>query len=86
MEFVSVQRVVALMHLEQEPKGPTLPPASALAGRPDVVFENVTIRYAPHLQPARSEVSFALEGRYQTAIVGRAGSGKSAFGPSYERS
>ena len=79
MEFVSVERVVELMHLEQEPKGLTLPPAWWPSYSPDVVFENVTIRYAPHLQPALSEVSFTIKGGSKTAIVGRTGSGKSTL-------
>jgi ABC-type multidrug transport system fused ATPase/permease subunit len=79
MDFVSVERVVELLHLEQEPPGSVQPPAwwPSLGG--DIVFENVTIRYAPHLDPAISNVSFEIKGGSTTALIGRTGSGKSTL-------
>lgn len=79
MDFVSVERVVELLHLEQEPPGSVQPSAwwPALGG--DIVFEDVTIRYAPHLDPAISNVSFKIKGGSTTALIGRTGSGKSTL-------
>ncbi|KAL9086635.1 MAG: hypothetical protein Q9159_004044 [Coniocarpon cinnabarinum] len=79
MDFTSVERVVELLHLEQEPKGNISPPAVWPSTNGDVTFENVTIRYAPHLEPALSDVSFTIKGGSNTAIVGRTGSGKSTL-------
>lgn len=79
LEFVSVERVVELMHLEQEPAGDIDPPAWWPSYESDVVFEDVTIRYAPHLEPALSGVSFCLKGGSNTAVIGRTGSGKSTL-------
>jgi ABC-type multidrug transport system fused ATPase/permease subunit len=80
MEFVSVERVVELLHLEQEPKGGIEPPAwwPRSAGG-DVVFDNVTIRYAPHMQAALDDLSLRLPGGDKTVILGRTGSGKTTL-------
>jgi len=79
LDFVSVERVVELTHLEQEQGGSIEPPASWPTTRDDIVFENVTIRYAPHLEPAIRNVSFTLPGGSNTAVIGRTGSGKSTM-------
>jgi ABC-type multidrug transport system fused ATPase/permease subunit len=79
MDFVSVERVVELLHIEQEPPGSVDAPAywPALGG--DIVFENVTIQYAAHLDPAISNVSLKIKGGSTTALIGRTGSGKSTL-------
>lgn len=79
LNFVSVERVVELLHLEQESFGDIEPPASWPSYDSDIIFENVTIRYAPHLDPALSDVSFVLKGGSNTAVIGRTGSGKSTL-------
>ena len=79
MDFVSVERVVELLHLEQEPPGKVSPPAWWPLYTGDIVFENVTIKYAPHLDPSLSDLSFTIKGGSSTAIVGRTGSGKSTL-------
>lgn len=79
MEFVSVERVVELNHLEQEPKGDIEPPAWWPSFSSDIVFENVIIRYAEHLEPALRNLSFTIKGGSKTAILGRTGSGKSTL-------
>ncbi|OCK85996.1 P-loop containing nucleoside triphosphate hydrolase protein [Lepidopterella palustris CBS 459.81] len=79
MDFVSVERVVELLHLDQESPGSVSPPAwwPSLSG--DIVFEDVTVRYAPHLDPSLSRVSFRIPANSNTAIIGRTGSGKSTL-------
>ena len=79
MDFVSVERVVELLHLEQEPEGVIQPPASWPSYAGDIVFEDVTMRYAPHLDPSLSHVSFRVPGRSTAALLGRTGSGKSTL-------
>ncbi|WPG98732.1 ABC bile acid transporter [Acrodontium crateriforme] len=79
MEFVSVERVVELLRLEQEPKGHVAPPAWWPSFTGEIVFKDVTIKYAPHLDPALSKVSFSVKGGSKTAIIGRTGSGKSTL-------
>jgi ABC-type multidrug transport system fused ATPase/permease subunit len=79
MDFVSVERVVELLHLEQEPPGAVDPPAywPTLGG--DIIFENVTIQYAPNLDPALTNISLTIKGGSTTALIGRTGSGKSTL-------
>ncbi|KAK5110657.1 hypothetical protein LTR62_005697 [Meristemomyces frigidus] len=79
MEFVSVERVVELLHLDQEPTGTVTPPAwwPSLSG--DIVFDNVVIKYSPTDDPALRGVSFTIKGGSKTAIIGRTGSGKSTL-------
>ncbi|KAK5122993.1 hypothetical protein LTR85_003559 [Meristemomyces frigidus] len=79
MEFVSVERVVELMHLEQETKGDISPPAWWPSFSGDIVFEDVVVRYAPHLDPALAGISFTVKGGSKTAVIGRTGSGKSTL-------
>jgi len=79
LDFVSVERVVELLHLDQESAGTIQPPASWPSTKDDIVFENVSIRYAPHLDPALRNVSFTLPGGSSTAVIGRTGSGKSTM-------
>lgn len=79
MEFVSVERVVELLHLEQEPKGTISPPAWWPSFAGDIVFDGVTIKYAPHMDPALAGIKFTIAGGSNTAIIGRTGSGKSTL-------
>lgn len=79
LEFVSVERVVELLHIEQEPTGSTLPPASWPTYGSDVIFENVSVRYQPQMDRALSDVSVRFAGGTTNAITGRTGSGKSTL-------
>ncbi|KAL9028243.1 MAG: hypothetical protein Q9196_003369 [Gyalolechia fulgens] len=73
MDFVSVERVVELLHLEQEPPGTTDPPAWWPSFNGDIVFEDVTIRYAPHLDPSLKNISLRIPAGSTTALLGRTG-------------
>ena len=73
MDFVSVERVVELLHLEQEPKGSIQPPASWPSYSGDIVFEEVTLRYAPQLDPSLIDVNLRIPGGSTTALLGRTG-------------
>lgn len=73
MDFVSVERVVELLHLEQEPPGSVDPPARWPSYNGDIVFEDVTIRYAPHLDPSLTGISFRIPAGSTTALLGRTG-------------
>ena len=75
MDFVSVERVVELLHVDPEPRGDIHPPAWWPSSQGDIVGENVTIRYAPHLEPSLSKVSFRIPGGSTTALLGRTGTG-----------
>lgn len=79
MDFVSVERVVELLYLEQEKPGDVQPPAwwPSLGG--DIVFDNVTVRYASHLEPALHNINLTIKGGSTTALIGRTGSGKSTL-------
>ncbi|KAL8818729.1 MAG: hypothetical protein Q9223_002701 [Gallowayella weberi] len=79
MDFVSVERVVELLHLEQEPHGSIDPPARWPSYNGDIVFDNATIRYAPHLDPSLTDISFRIPAGSTTALLGRTGSGKSTL-------
>ncbi|KAJ8605049.1 hypothetical protein MRB53_041561 [Persea americana] len=79
MEFVSVERVVELMHLTQEPPGKASVPAWWPSFNGNIEFKNVTIKYAEHLEPALYEVSFTIKAGSKVAVLGRTGSGKSTL-------
>ncbi|KAF1982683.1 ABC bile acid transporter-like protein [Aulographum hederae CBS 113979] len=79
MDFVSVERVVEMLHIDQESPGTVDPPAWWPSLQGDIVFDNVTIRYAPHLDPAISNVSFTIKAGATAALIGRTGSGKSTL-------
>lgn len=79
MDFVSVERVVELLHIEQELPGTIEPPASWPKYGGSIVFEDVTIRYQPHLDPAVSNISLTIKGGITTALIGRTASGKSTL-------
>jgi ABC-type multidrug transport system fused ATPase/permease subunit len=79
LDFVSVERVVELIHLETEEPGDIKPPASWPKYGSEIEFQDVTIRYTPTAAPAVSNVSLTLKGGRHTAIVGRTGSGKSTL-------
>ncbi len=79
LNFVSVERVVELIDVEQEPPSSIEPPAAWPKYGSDIVFENVTMRYQPHLDPALIDVSVRFAGGTTNAITGRTGSGKSTL-------
>lgn len=79
MDFVSVERVVELLHLDQEHTGSIDPPAWWPSQSGDIVFDNVTIKYASHLDPALQNISFTIKPGSTTALIGRTGSGKSTL-------
>jgi ABC-type multidrug transport system fused ATPase/permease subunit len=71
MEFVSVERIIELTEIEQEDPGSIMPPASWPTFGANIAFENVTVRYAPHLPPSLIDVNLSIPGGSTTAIVGR---------------
>ncbi|CAI7641157.1 unnamed protein product [Penicillium discolor] len=79
MDFVSVERVDELLHIEEETPGTIAPPAAWPTYGSDVVFEDATLRYAPHLDPSLVNVSLRIPGGSTTAVIGRTGSGKSTL-------
>lgn len=79
MQFVSVERVIELMDLEQEPRGDIDPPAAWPGYDDDIIFDNVTVRYAKGLQPSLKNLSFRIPAGSMVAVTGRTGSGKSTL-------
>lgn len=79
MDFVSVERVIELLELEEEPSGTVDPPISWPAYGDAIRFESVTMKYAPHLEPSLSDVTFTIPGGATCAVLGRTGSGKSTL-------
>ncbi|KAL8383243.1 hypothetical protein RB595_006814 [Gaeumannomyces hyphopodioides] len=57
----------------------TRPPASWPTTRDDIVFDRVTLRYAPDLEPSLRDVSFRIPAGSTVAVTGRTGSGKSTL-------
>ncbi|KAJ4408913.1 hypothetical protein N0V85_004160 [Neurospora sp. IMI 360204] len=80
MQFVSVERIIELLGLEQEQENTDNPPP---AGWPsyndDIVFDKVTLRYAPEFDPVLTDVSLVIPGGSTVAVTGRTGSGKSTL-------
>lgn len=79
MDFVSVERVDELLRLEEEPSGDVVPPAAWPKYGADIVLDDVTVRYAPHLEPSLNNISIRIPGGSTTAVLGRTGSGKSTL-------
>ncbi|OLN86217.1 ATP-dependent bile acid permease 1 [Colletotrichum chlorophyti] len=79
MDFVSVERVIELLHIDEEPCGDITPPTSWPHHSDNVSFENVTLKYAPDLDPSISGASFTIPGGSTCAVLGRTGSGKSTL-------
>jgi ABC-type multidrug transport system fused ATPase/permease subunit len=78
-EFISVERIVELLNVELEPPGTRLPPASWPHFGAPINFRNVTVRYAPHLDPSLKDITLSIPGGCITAVIGRTGSGKSTL-------
>ncbi|CAO2652813.1 Nn.00g022240.m01.CDS01 [Neocucurbitaria sp. VM-36] len=79
MDFTSVERVVELLDIDTEPPGVVDPPAHWPTYSGDIEFEDVTIRYAPHLDPALQNITLKIPAGSNTAVIGRTGSGKSTL-------
>ncbi len=79
MQFVSVERVIELLDLEQEPEGTHQPSLAWPGYRDDIIFDHVTLRYAPGLEPSLRDVSFRIPAGSSVAVTGRTGSGKSTL-------
>ncbi|KAI0176392.1 canalicular multispecific organic anion transporter 1 [Hypoxylon sp. FL1284] len=79
MDFVSVERVVELLDLEEEPNGDVKPPKQWPSYQDGITFDSVTIKYAPHLDPSLVDVSFTIPSGSTCAVLGRTGSGKSTL-------
>lgn len=79
MQFVSVERVIELMDLEEEPRGDLEPPAAWPGFDDDITFNDVTVRYAKGLDPSLRNISFRIPAGATVAVTGRTGSGKSTL-------
>ncbi|EFX00086.1 ABC bile acid transporter [Grosmannia clavigera kw1407] len=79
MQFVSVERVIELLDLDQEPIGDIDPPAAWPTTNDDIVFDDVTVRYAPHLEPSLRNITMRIPAGSTVAVTGRTGSGKSTL-------
>jgi ABC-type multidrug transport system fused ATPase/permease subunit len=79
MDFTSVERVVELLDLETETPGVVQPPAYWPTYSGDIVFEDVSVRYAPNLDLALQNITLRIPAGSNTALIGRTGSGKSTL-------
>ncbi|KAF1960533.1 ABC bile acid transporter-like protein [Byssothecium circinans] len=79
MDFTSVERIVELLDLEEEKPGDFEPPAHWPTYTGDITFDDVTIRYAPTLDPALQNITLRIPAGSHTAVIGRTGSGKSTL-------
>jgi ABC-type multidrug transport system fused ATPase/permease subunit len=57
--------------------GPKLPQGWPCSG--SIVFDQVVMKYAPHLPPALKNVTFDIKSSEKVGVVGRTGSGKSTL-------
>ena len=70
LNTTSPERIVELLHVPQEKEGTVEPPSSWPEKGTDIVFDDVTLRYAPHLEPALNHVSCTIPGGTTTAVTG----------------
>lgn len=79
MEFVSVERIEELLHIDQEPQGIVDPPAIWPRFGEPIVLTDLCVRYAAHLDLALNNINLTIPGGSTVALVGRTGSGKSTL-------
>lgn len=79
LDAVSLERVDALNHIPEEPKGDLDPHDDWPRPRDSVKFERVCFKYADDLPAVLDQVSFEIPGGSTCAVLGRTGSGKSTI-------
>lgn len=78
LDFTSVERVVELTHIDQEPAGTQQVPA-AWPTSGEILFDHVNIRYAEDLDLILKDINLTIPGGSNVALIGRTGSGKSSL-------
>lgn len=81
MNMNSVERLQEFLDVDQEPPA-ELPEAKPKESWPDngvIDFDNVSLRYAPHLPRVIRNVSFHVDKCNKIGVVGRTGAGKSTI-------
>jgi ABC-type multidrug transport system fused ATPase/permease subunit len=86
----AVERVVEYLDIPQEPAGvieSSRPPAfwPSSSGAELIQVEDLSIKYAPELEPVINGVSFVLRGGERVGLIGRTGSGKSTLAMAFLR-
>lgn len=80
--FTCLERVLELVDTPQEPPH-ELPTDANLPsnwpGKGEIKFENVCLRYAPHLPLVLNGISLTIPGGSRVGVVGRTGAGKSSL-------
>jgi ABC-type multidrug transport system fused ATPase/permease subunit len=80
--MTSVERLRSYAQLAPEPNvtlTPALAPETAWPRHGEVVFENLTVRYASHLPDVLKDVSLTIPAGARVGLIGRTGSGKSTL-------
>ncbi|KAJ3575801.1 hypothetical protein NP233_g845 [Leucocoprinus birnbaumii] len=88
LDFNSVERVMEYLDVPQE--APPIikefrPPAYWPSSSGELVVEDLSVQYAPHLPPALKNVSFTVKPCEKVGVIGRTGSGKSTLALSFLR-
>ncbi|XP_022822572.1 multidrug resistance-associated protein 4-like [Spodoptera litura] len=80
-QLTSVERILEYTRIDTEPdlfQGKVeMPPNWPYQGR--IVFQNVSLRYAPNEQPVLKNLNIVIESGNKIGIVGRTGAGKSSL-------
>ncbi|KAH8929585.1 hypothetical protein BT69DRAFT_1328619 [Atractiella rhizophila] len=82
LDLNSVERIDELCTLKQEPPGTIeghRPPAYWPSDKGALIVEDLTIKYAPELDPVLKQLSFTINPQEKVGVVGRTGSGKSTL-------
>ena len=75
----SMQRLAKVLDIEPEIKNTASTNRNITELKGDIVFNNVTLRYRPELEPALRNVNLHIPNGKSLAIIGRTGSGKSSL-------
>lgn len=74
MDTKIIDEVKSNLSEEQAKKNNKLWPS-----RGEIVFENISMRYRPTLEPAIENLTFKIQPGMKVGIVGRTGAGKSSI-------
>jgi len=79
LAMCSLERIAEYLEIPQERSDGLEPPPQWPTREAILSFENLEIRYAPHLKPVLKDLTFTVAPKMKIGICGRTGAGKSSL-------